>query len=194
MNSYKDHVWVYSCVNPIVYLGLTGEAFFIVERDSERQVPREIWVCHPGRFKEVLDAKTGLISGWVYGKGVQKIPISPPPRPSASSSGKTHLEGRHDLFPVPLALLQKIHVFLGKPGLIITEAAFQEGDGVGLGGSAVQVLQLGPHALIFLVADVPGSLQHPARLGGVLKEGGVVPAIPPVLLRACWPRWRRPKA
>ncbi len=60
-----------------IYLGLTGEAFFIVERDSERQVPREIWVCHPGRFKEVVDAETGLISGWVYGKGVKKIPLQP---------------------------------------------------------------------------------------------------------------------
>jgi HK97 family phage portal protein len=60
-----------------VYLGLTGEAFFIVERDHARQVPKEIWVCHPGRFKEAVDAKTGLISGWIYSKGVKKIPLQP---------------------------------------------------------------------------------------------------------------------
>ncbi|MEJ2673061.1 MAG: phage portal protein [Deltaproteobacteria bacterium] len=122
---YKQHVWVYACINAIaqsissvpllfktgtrkdpkiveshplvnlfetpnplmsgsqlieatfIYLGLTGEAFFIVERDHARQVPKEIWVCHPGRFTEAVDAKTGLIAGWVYSKGVKKIPFQP---------------------------------------------------------------------------------------------------------------------
>ena len=60
-----------------VYLGLTGEAFYIAERQNEREVPRELWVFHPGRFKEAVDEKTGLISGWVYSKGTRQIPLQP---------------------------------------------------------------------------------------------------------------------
>ena len=122
---YREHVWVYACVNAIaqnisgvpllfktgprkdpkvaeshalaglfespnptmsgsqlveatfVYLGLTGEAFYIAERQSEREVPRELWAFHPGRFKEVVDTETGLISGWVYTRGVEEIPLQP---------------------------------------------------------------------------------------------------------------------
>jgi phage portal protein BeeE len=61
----------------LVYLGLTGEAFYIVERESERVLPKEIWTFHPHRFKEVVDKKTGLISGWVYSKGANKVPLQP---------------------------------------------------------------------------------------------------------------------
>ncbi len=60
-----------------IYLGLMGEAFLIAERESEREIPRELWVFHPGRFKEVVDEKTGLVSGWVYSKGVKKVPLQP---------------------------------------------------------------------------------------------------------------------
>lgn len=60
-----------------VYLGLTGEAFYITERESGKDIPKEMWVFHPGRFKEVVDDQTGLISGWVYSKGPQQIPIQP---------------------------------------------------------------------------------------------------------------------
>ncbi len=58
-----------------VYLGLTGEAFYIAERKSEREIPKEIWAFHPGRFQEVVDTKTGLISGWLYSKGEKKVPL-----------------------------------------------------------------------------------------------------------------------
>lgn len=92
---YREHVWVYACVNAIaqgvssvpllfktgprkdpkvvedkrldslfeapnpymsgsqlieatlVYLGLTGEAFYIVDRESDRVLPKEIWTFHP---------------------------------------------------------------------------------------------------------------------------------------------------
>jgi len=58
-----------------VYLGLTGEAFYIAERKSERDIPQEIWVFHPSRFQEVVEAKTGLITGWLYSKGEKKVPL-----------------------------------------------------------------------------------------------------------------------
>ncbi|MBM4289283.1 MAG: phage portal protein [Deltaproteobacteria bacterium] len=60
-----------------IYLGLTGEACYIAERKSDREIPKELWVFHPHRFKEVLDERTGLISGWVYTKSVKKIPLQP---------------------------------------------------------------------------------------------------------------------
>lgn len=59
----------------LVYLGLTGEAFYIVERESDREIPKEIWIFHPHRFKEVVNRETGLISGWVYSKGANKVPL-----------------------------------------------------------------------------------------------------------------------
>jgi len=58
-----------------VYLGLTGEAFYIAERKSEREIPKELWVFQPHRFKEVVDAKTGLITGWLYSRGEKKVPL-----------------------------------------------------------------------------------------------------------------------
>lgn len=40
-------------------------------------LPKEIWVCHPHRFQEVIDKRTGQISGWVYSKGADKVPLQP---------------------------------------------------------------------------------------------------------------------
>jgi HK97 family phage portal protein len=122
---YREHVWVYACVNAIaqsissvpllfktgtrkdsqvveshplidlfenpnpmmsgsqlleatlIYLGLTGEAFYILERQNEREIPKELWVVDPGRLKEVLDEKSGLVSGWIYSKGARQIPLQP---------------------------------------------------------------------------------------------------------------------
>gem|GEM_PF-831509 len=122
---YREHVWVYACVNAIaqnisgvpllfktgtrkdsqvleshplidlfetpnplmswsqlieatlIYLGLTGEAFYIMDRQSEKEIPKELWVVHPDRFKEVVDEKSGLISGWIYSKGTRQIPLQP---------------------------------------------------------------------------------------------------------------------
>jgi len=34
-------------------------------------------VIHAFHVKEVVDAKTSLTSGWVYSKGVKKIPLQP---------------------------------------------------------------------------------------------------------------------
>jgi len=61
----------------LIYLGLTGEAFYILDRRSELEIPREMWVVHPDRFKEVVDEKSGLISGWIYSKGTRQIPLQP---------------------------------------------------------------------------------------------------------------------
>lgn len=60
-----------------IYLGLAGEAFYLADRENEQEVPRELWGFHPSRFKEVVHGKTGLVSGWVYSKGVEKIPLLP---------------------------------------------------------------------------------------------------------------------
>ena len=121
---YREHVWVYACVNAIaqsissvpllfktgsrkdpqvvdshplidlfdapnpmmsgsqlleatlVYLGLTGEAFYILDRRSEREIPNEIWIAHPEQFQEVVDAKSGLITGWLYRRGAKVIPLA----------------------------------------------------------------------------------------------------------------------
>jgi len=121
---YREHVWVYACVNAIaqgissvpllfkigsrrdsqvvdshplidlfeapnpmmsgsqlleatlIYLGLTGEAFYILDRRSEQEVPKEIWVAHPERFQEVVDEKSGLITGWLYRRGTEIIPLA----------------------------------------------------------------------------------------------------------------------
>ncbi|MBW1953567.1 MAG: phage portal protein [Deltaproteobacteria bacterium] len=120
---YRQHVWVYACVNAIaqsisaiplifktgtrkesrvleehplvslfeapnaymsgsqlieatlIYLGLTGEAFYILDRDGPTEIPKEIWVFNPGRFKEVIDPNSGMITGWVYNRGNKKIPL-----------------------------------------------------------------------------------------------------------------------
>jgi hypothetical protein len=53
---------------------LSGEAFLHAERKNEQEIPKELWPFHPGRFKEVVDEQTGLILGWVYNRGVKKIP------------------------------------------------------------------------------------------------------------------------
>jgi hypothetical protein len=47
------------------------------ERKNEQEIPKELWPFHPGRFKEVVDEQTGLILGWVYNRGVKKIPLQP---------------------------------------------------------------------------------------------------------------------
>jgi HK97 family phage portal protein len=58
-----------------VWLGLSGEAFCILERKNAREYPKEIWCFDPGRFKEVKDNQTGLIRGWKYRKGTKEIPL-----------------------------------------------------------------------------------------------------------------------
>ncbi len=59
-----------------VFMGLTGEAMWILDRASEREVPREIWTFHPQRFEEVIDKETGLITGWKYRKGKKEIALA----------------------------------------------------------------------------------------------------------------------
>jgi phage portal protein BeeE len=59
-----------------IFMGLTGEAMWILDRASGREVPREIWTFHPQRFEEDIDEKTGLITGWKYRKGKKEIPLA----------------------------------------------------------------------------------------------------------------------
>jgi HK97 family phage portal protein len=47
-----------------VYMGLRGEAFWVLEgRTNVTQVPKEIWVWNPDRFREVKD-QNGWLTGW----------------------------------------------------------------------------------------------------------------------------------
>jgi HK97 family phage portal protein len=122
---YRQHVWVYSCINAIaqniaavplnfyagtkknkrlvdtgplvkvfetpnplmsgsqlieasmIFLGITGEAFYILDRSNPREVPKEIWTFHPSRFEHVPDPHSGLTRGWLYRKGSKQIPLEP---------------------------------------------------------------------------------------------------------------------
>lgn len=60
-----------------VFLGITGEAFYILDRGNITEVPREIWTFHPSRFQHVVDEGSGLIRGWVYTRGTKRIPLEP---------------------------------------------------------------------------------------------------------------------
>ncbi len=59
----------------LVWLGLTGEAFCILDRKNAREFPKEVWCFDPGRFKEVTDKTTGLIQGWIYRRQANEIPL-----------------------------------------------------------------------------------------------------------------------
>ncbi|MGO9572479.1 MAG: phage portal protein, partial [Desulfomonilaceae bacterium] len=60
-----------------VFLGITGEAFYILDRSNTTELPREIWTFHPSRFQHVVDEGSGLIKGWVYTRGTKRIPLEP---------------------------------------------------------------------------------------------------------------------
>jgi HK97 family phage portal protein len=121
---YKQHVWVYACVNAIaqniagvplsfytgtkkdkrlvesgplvklfetpnpmmsgyqlieatlIFLGITGESLYILDRENVTQVPKEIWTFHPSRFQHV-PGENGLIRGWIYTNGSKRVPLLP---------------------------------------------------------------------------------------------------------------------
>ncbi|MBN1253983.1 MAG: phage portal protein [Deltaproteobacteria bacterium] len=59
-----------------IWYALRGEAVWILERENVAQVPKEIWIFPPDRFKYVLDDRTGLPVGWKYqGKEEIKLPL-----------------------------------------------------------------------------------------------------------------------
>jgi HK97 family phage portal protein len=60
-----------------VFLGITGEAIHILERNNITEPPREIWTFHPSRFQHVPDENSGLIKGWIYTRGTKRIPLLP---------------------------------------------------------------------------------------------------------------------
>ena len=49
-----------------IYLGTTGEAFYILDRPDITAVPKEIWTFPPSRFQHVVNENSGSIIGWVY--------------------------------------------------------------------------------------------------------------------------------
>jgi phage portal protein BeeE len=61
----------------MIFLGITGEAFYILDRSTPREVPKEIWTFHPSRFEHVPDPNSGLTRGWLYRKGSKQIPLEP---------------------------------------------------------------------------------------------------------------------
>jgi HK97 family phage portal protein len=60
-----------------VFLGITGEAIHILDRNNITEIPREIWTFHPSRFQHVPDENSGLIKGWIYTRGTKRIPLLP---------------------------------------------------------------------------------------------------------------------
>ena len=60
-----------------IYMGITGEAFWLLARNSPTELPKEIWALSPSRFTEHVDKQTGLIDGWVYKIGTKTIPLQP---------------------------------------------------------------------------------------------------------------------
>jgi HK97 family phage portal protein len=60
-----------------VFLGITGEAIYILDRQNVTETPREIWTFHPSRFQHVPDENSSLIKGWIYTKGSKRIPLEP---------------------------------------------------------------------------------------------------------------------
>jgi HK97 family phage portal protein len=57
------------------YYKLCGEVFILAERETQQDIPKELWTFNPGRFKHVADKQSGLIIGWVYQVGDKKIPF-----------------------------------------------------------------------------------------------------------------------
>jgi HK97 family phage portal protein len=60
-----------------VFLGITGEAIYILDRNNVTETPQEIWTFHPSRFQHVPDENSGLIKGWIYTRGTKRIPLEP---------------------------------------------------------------------------------------------------------------------
>lgn len=59
-----------------ISLELTGEAFWILERDNISQLPKEIWTFNSDRFTPILDERLGVLTGWLYKNGEQKVTLS----------------------------------------------------------------------------------------------------------------------
>ena len=60
-----------------IHMGIAGEAFWLLDRKSPTEIPKEIWALAPNRFTEHVDKQTGLIDGWVYKVGTKAIPLQP---------------------------------------------------------------------------------------------------------------------
>jgi HK97 family phage portal protein len=49
-----------------IFLGLYGEAFWVLERENVAQIPKEIWTFNPTRFEPAIDEKNKWLLGWKY--------------------------------------------------------------------------------------------------------------------------------
>lgn len=61
-----------------MYLDLTGESYWVIERDARSTIPLGLWPVRPDRMQPVPDADT-WIKGYVYSSpdGRQRIPLMP---------------------------------------------------------------------------------------------------------------------
>jgi len=60
----------------MIFLGIAGEAFYILDRPNITALPQEIWTFHPSRFEHV-PGENGVTKGWIYRKGSKQIPLLP---------------------------------------------------------------------------------------------------------------------
>ena len=57
-----------------IWYCLRGEAIWILERSKITEIPSEIWIFNPDRFRIITDEKSGLPIGWKY-QGQQEISL-----------------------------------------------------------------------------------------------------------------------
>lgn len=59
----------------MVYMGLDGESFWVLDRDSEKQIPKNIWNFRKNFFKPEIDKTTGLIQFWNFEGNPKKLAV-----------------------------------------------------------------------------------------------------------------------
>jgi HK97 family phage portal protein len=61
-----------------MYMELTGECFWVIDRDPRSSIPLGLWPVRPDRMDEVPDA-VNYLKGWIYTSpdGGEKVPLRP---------------------------------------------------------------------------------------------------------------------
>lgn len=52
----------------LIYMGLSGEAFWVLDRENVTELPKSIWSVNPANMSPIIDETTGYLLGWRYGK------------------------------------------------------------------------------------------------------------------------------
>lgn len=61
----------------LTFLELRGECFWIIKRDNITEIPKEIWVFDPDRFKPAYNKEETALVGWYYCiPGKEKVPLA----------------------------------------------------------------------------------------------------------------------